>query len=141
MGDAITPPQQALNWIVDTYADENEIKIRGQRIIYMIHEKVGHLGIFVSSSVARREHSEVGSTMKTIEALAPGLYEMQIEDQEGEGVHARFRVNFQERKLADIAAIDDGRREEIPVRRRRSPLASSALNSTTFACGRWCNPS
>ena len=54
-GDAITPPQQALNWIVDTYADENEIKIRGQRIIYMIHEKVGHLGIFVSSSVAKRD--------------------------------------------------------------------------------------
>ncbi len=110
-GDAITPPQQALNWIVDTYADENEIKIRGQRIIYMIHEKVGHLGIFVSSSVAKREHSEVSSTMKTIEALAPGLYEMQIEDQEGEGLNARFRVNFQERKLADIAAIDEGRQE------------------------------
>ena len=49
--------------------------------------------------------------MKTIEALAPGLYEMQIEDQEGEGLNARFRVNFQERKLADIAAIDEGRQE------------------------------
>ena len=35
-------------------ADENEIKIRGQRIIYMIHEKVGHLGIFVSSSSRTR---------------------------------------------------------------------------------------
>jgi pimeloyl-ACP methyl ester carboxylesterase len=111
-GDGITPPQQALNWIIDTYADENEIKIRGQRIIYMIHEKVGHLGIFVSSSVARREHSEVASTMKTIEALAPGLYEMQIEDQQGEGIHARFLVNFQERKMADLAAIDEGRRDE-----------------------------
>ncbi|ACK49347.1 conserved hypothetical protein [Methylocella silvestris BL2] len=111
-GDAITPPQQALNWIPDTYADENEIKIRGQRIIYMIHEKVGHLGIFVSSSVAKREHSEVGSTMKTIEALSPGLYEMQIIDQEGEGIGARFRVNFEERKTADIEAIDDGRRRE-----------------------------
>ena len=30
-GDAITPPAQALNWIVDTYADEREIEIRGQR--------------------------------------------------------------------------------------------------------------
>ncbi|HYN38275.1 MAG TPA: alpha/beta fold hydrolase, partial [Rhodospirillales bacterium] len=38
-GDNITPPQQALNWIVDTYTDENEIKIRGQRIIYMVHDK------------------------------------------------------------------------------------------------------
>lgn len=111
-GDAITPPQQALNWIIKTYAGEKEIKIRGQRIIYMIHEKVGHLGIFVSSSVAKREYTEVGSTMKTIEALAPGLYEMLIEDQQGEGVNARFRVSFEERKIADLAAIDDDHPEE-----------------------------
>ena len=31
LGDNITPPQQALDWIVDTYADEHEIRIRGQR--------------------------------------------------------------------------------------------------------------
>jgi pimeloyl-ACP methyl ester carboxylesterase len=112
-GDNITPPQQALNWIPDTYADEQEIKIRGQRIIYMVHEKVGHLGIFVSSSIAKKEHTEVTSTMKTIEALAPGLYEMLIEEQIGEGVHARFRVSFQERKLSDlVATIDDNDRSE-----------------------------
>ena len=84
-GDNITPPQQALNWIVDTYADEHEIKIRGQRIIYMVHDKVGHLGIFVSSSVAKKEHAEVTSTMKTIEALSPGLYEMTIDRQDRRG--------------------------------------------------------
>lgn len=111
-GDNITPPQQALNWIVDTYADEQEIKIRGQRIIYMVHDKVGHLGIFVSSSIAKKEHAEVTSTMKTIEALAPGLYEMKIEEEIGEGVHARFRVSFQERKVSDILAFDDSRDEE-----------------------------
>jgi pimeloyl-ACP methyl ester carboxylesterase len=112
-GDNITPPQQALNWIPDTYADEHEIRIRGQRIIYLIHEKVGHLGIFVSSSVARKEHTEVTSTMKTIEALAPGLYEMTIEEQIGEGLDARFRVAFQERKVSDILALDkDDRKEE-----------------------------
>ena len=111
-GDNITPPQQALNWIVDTYADEHEIKIRGQRIIYMIHDKVGHLGIFVSSSIAKKEHNEVTSTMKTIEALSPGLYEMTIDDQVGEGVHARFTVSFHERKMSDLAAFDDKRDEE-----------------------------
>ncbi len=111
-GDNITPPQQALNWIVDTYADEQEIKIRGQRIIYMVHEKVGHLGIFVSSSIAKKEHTEVTSTMKTIEALAPGLYEMKIDEQIGEGVDARFLVSFQERKMADILAIDDNDRTD-----------------------------
>jgi pimeloyl-ACP methyl ester carboxylesterase len=111
-GDNITPPQQALNWIVDTYADEHEIKIRGQRIIYMIHDNVGHLGIFVSSSIAKKEHSEVTSTLKTIEALSPGLYEMHIDQQEGEGVDAHFQVSFIERKLTDLQAIDDNRDEE-----------------------------
>jgi pimeloyl-ACP methyl ester carboxylesterase len=111
-GDNITPPQQALNWIVDTYADEHEIKIRGQRIVYMVHDKVGHLGIFVSSSIARKEHSEVTSTMKTIEALSPGLYEMTIDDQIGDGVDARFLVSFYERKLSDILAIDENDRTD-----------------------------
>ncbi len=111
-GDNITPPQQALNWIVDTYADEHEIKVRGQRIIYMVHEKVGHLGIFVSSSIAKKEHTEVTSTMKTIEALSPGLYEMKIDEQIGEGVEARFLVSFQERKSADLLAIDENDRSD-----------------------------
>ncbi len=111
-GDNITPPQQALNWIVDTYADEHEIKICGQRIVYMIHEKVGHLGIFVSSSVAKKEHAEVTSTMKTIEALAPGLYEMKIEEESGEGLHKRFRVSFAERRMSDILAIDESDRRD-----------------------------
>ncbi len=111
-GDNITPPQQALEWIADTYVDEHEIRIRGQRIIYMIHENVGHLGIFVSSSIAKKEHTEVTSTMKTIEALAPGLYEMKLEEQIGEGVHARFRVSFEERNIADILAIEENDRSE-----------------------------
>ncbi|RBP12243.1 uncharacterized protein DUF3141 [Roseiarcus fermentans] len=111
-GDNITPPQQALNWIVDTYADEQEIAIRGQRIIYMVHDKVGHLGIFVSSSIAKKEHAEVTSTMKTIEALRPGLYEMTIDDEVGEGVEARFTVSFHERKLTDILATDENDRTD-----------------------------
>ncbi|TVQ58494.1 MAG: DUF3141 domain-containing protein [Rhodobacteraceae bacterium] len=111
-GDNITPPQQALNWIIDAYASEEEIKLCGQRIVYMVHDKVGHLGIFVSSSIARREHSEMASTMKTIESLAPGLYEMLIEDVIGEGREAHFVVSFHKRTLADIGAFDDGRTEE-----------------------------
>jgi len=112
LADNITPPQQALNWIVDTYSDEHEIKIRGQRIVYMVHETTGHLGIFVSSSIAKKEHAEVASTMKTIEALAPGLYEMKIDEQIGDGVDARFLVSFQERKLADLLALDDNDRSD-----------------------------
>jgi len=113
-GDNITPPQQALNWILDTYADEREIAIRGQRIIYMVHDQVGHLGIFVSSKIAKKEHTEVTSTLKTIEALAPGLYEMTIDDYEGGLLEREFTVSFHERKLDDLKRIDDGRDDEIP---------------------------
>lgn len=111
-GDNITPPQQALNWIVDTYADESEIEIRGQRIIYMVHDEVGHLGIFVSSAVAKREHAQMSSTLKTIESLAPGLYEMKIEDIIGAGHEKRFTVSFHKRVMSDILAMGDGRDEE-----------------------------
>ncbi|WP_051955895.1 DUF3141 domain-containing protein [Beijerinckia mobilis] len=113
-GDNITPVKQAINWIIDAYTDETEIRIRGQRIIYMIHEKIGHLGIFVSSSIAKREHTEVSSTLKTIEALAPGLYEMMIDEITGEGQDAHFRVSFAERKLSDLPGYSDGREDEVP---------------------------
>ncbi|MAU51212.1 MAG: alpha/beta hydrolase [Roseovarius sp.] len=113
-GDNITPPQQALNWITETYADVAEIRIRGQRIVYMVHEQVGHLGIFVSGSVAKREHSEMTSTLATIESLAPGLYEMVIEDVQGEGQERRFTVSFVERGFDDIRAIDDPFEDERP---------------------------
>lgn len=113
-GDNITPPQQALNWIADSYADVQEIRIRGQRIIYMVHDEVGHLGIFVSSKVAQKEHAEVTSVMQMIETLAPGLYEMRIEAASGEGHHRRFAVSFQERSLADLRSADDARLDERP---------------------------
>ncbi len=111
-GDNITPPAQALNWIVDTYADESEIEIRGQRIVYVVHEDVGHLGIFVSSKVATREHTEIASILETIEALPPGLYELIIEDVIGVGEAKRFSVSFARRTTAEIAALDDARADE-----------------------------
>ncbi|MGL5446787.1 MAG: DUF3141 domain-containing protein [Rhabdaerophilum sp.] len=113
-GDNITPPQQALNWIVETYADVSEIRIRGQRIIYMVHDQVGHLGIFVSSQIAKKEHSEVASTLKTIEALAPGLYEMTIEDVTEKDGRKHFTVGFSERTFDQIRALDDGFFDERP---------------------------
>ncbi|MEM0947984.1 MAG: DUF3141 domain-containing protein [Pseudomonadota bacterium] len=111
-GDNITPPQQALNWIAETYADEQEIRLRGQRIVYMLHEDIGHLGIFVSSKVARKEHKSMASVLETVEAVAPGLYEMQIDGVDGEGVDRTFDVRLVERTLADVAALDDGRQDE-----------------------------
>ena len=52
-GDNITPPGQALRWIADVYRDEHEIKALGQTIVYLMHDEIGHLGIFVSGAVAQ----------------------------------------------------------------------------------------
>ncbi len=129
-GDNITPPQQALNWITDSYTDVSEIQIRGQRIIYMVHEQVGHLGIFVSSSIAKREHTEVTSTLQTIEALAPGLYEMKIDEVRGTDVLDKsFVVSFHERSLDDIRKIDDGRDDEFAF---AAVARSSEIQAETY---------
>lgn len=112
-GDNITPPQQALNWIADTYRDEHEIKARGQRIVYMVHEDVGHLGIFVSASVALREHTAIMSTLEALESLPPGLYEMQIADREiVEEGQSKHQVTFEARTMGELLSHDETREEE-----------------------------
>jgi len=79
-GDNITPPQQALGWILDLYDDVDQIRSYGQTIVYTIHETTGHLGIFVSSGVARKEHGELSSNIDLIDTLPPGLYEAVFEE-------------------------------------------------------------
>jgi predicted flap endonuclease-1-like 5' DNA nuclease/pimeloyl-ACP methyl ester carboxylesterase len=106
-GDNITPPQQALNWIPDLYRDVSEIKARGQRIVYMVHDNIGHLGIFVSAKIAGREHDAITDTMRAIEALPPGLYELKLDDQAD-----RVHITFEPRTIDDILALDDGRDDE-----------------------------
>jgi hypothetical protein len=74
-GDNITPPQQALGWILDLYSSVEDIRANGQTIVYCVHESVGHLGIFVSGGVAKKEHQEFTSNIDLIDCLPPGLYE------------------------------------------------------------------
>ncbi|MEM8956660.1 MAG: DUF3141 domain-containing protein [Pseudomonadota bacterium] len=111
-GDNITPPAQALNWIMDTYTNEREIEVQGQRILYMIHEDVGHLGIFVSGKIANREHNQMAETLANIEAMAPGLYELVIEDVKGHGTEKAFKFSIAKRIFADIVAQTGDRRDE-----------------------------
>lgn len=112
-GDNITPPQQALNWISDIYASVQEIKARGQRIIYTVHDSIGHLGIFVSAAIAQKEHKEIVSTLKAIEAMAPGLYEMVINHVDGTGDNQRYTISFEARDISDIQKLDDGQDDEL----------------------------
>ena len=107
-GDNITPPPQALNWIADLYSTADEIKARGQRIVYMLHDTIGHLGIFVSAKIAGREHEAITDTIRAIEAMAPGLYEMKLED-----AADRLHIRFEARTIDDILHFDVTRDEEV----------------------------
>ena len=104
MGDNITPPQQAFNWVADIYGSTDEIKARGQVIVGLVHEDIGHLGIFVSGKVAKKEHAQIVSVLKTIERLPPGLYSMAIKTRKGAGGEPEYEVEFRERRLEDIVA-------------------------------------
>jgi len=104
MGDNITPPQQAFNWVADVYGSTDEIKARGQVIVGLLHQDIGHLGIFVSGKVAKKEHAQIVSVLKSIEALPPGLYGMQIAEKKGADGKPDYEVSFIERRLEDVVA-------------------------------------
>ena len=113
-GDNITPPQQALNWIVNVYGSEEEIKIHGQTIVYILHQDIGHLGIFVSGKVAQKQHYEINEAIDFIDVLPPGLYEMVIEkmpEGAGDRPEDRYVSRFEPRTIADIRQLDDGQQE------------------------------
>ena len=109
-GDNITPPQQALGWILDLYDSVDDIRAWGQTIVYTIHDKVGHLGIFVSAGVARKEHDEFASNIDLIDVLPPGLYEAVLTPK-GEAVDnpdlvtGEWVMRCEARTLDDIRAL------------------------------------
>lgn len=103
-GDNITPPRQALGWIPVVYRDTDDLKQAGQRIVYLTNPHVGHLGIFVSAGVARFEHRAILESLDDIEALAPGLYEMKIDNPSGDPhCHKpQYSVRFEPRLVEDL---------------------------------------
>ena len=108
-GDNITPPQQALDWILDNYESVEEIQEHGQRIFYTIDPKVGHLAIFVGTKVAAKNHAEFINNMELIEEMPPGLYEIVITEKQGgasgEAQTPDFDLSIEERGLDDIRAL------------------------------------
>ncbi|HRN87379.1 MAG TPA: DUF3141 domain-containing protein [Hyphomicrobium sp.] len=103
-GDNITPPHQALGWVPSVYKTTDALKAAGQRIVYLTNPHVGHLGIFVSASVARFEHRAILESLGDIEALEPGLYEMKIENPTGDPDCERdqYAVRFEARNVEDL---------------------------------------
>ena len=115
--DNITPPQQALGWILDLYDDVDQIRSYGQTIVYTIHESIGHLGIFVSGGVARKEHGEFSSNIDMIEVLPPGLYEARFEAATAETLNPNlvtgdWVMRCEPRTLDDIRALGGNAAED-----------------------------
>ncbi len=109
-GDNITPPQQALGWIVDLYSSDIDIQACGQTIVYAVHDTVGHLGIFVSGGIAKKEHQEFASNIDLIDVLPPGLYEAVMtrrteRTENQEAVIGEWIVRFEPRTIEDVRRI------------------------------------
>jgi pimeloyl-ACP methyl ester carboxylesterase len=134
-GDNITPPQQALGWILDLYEDVDEIRSFGQTIVYTVHETVGHLGIFVSGGVAKKEHNEFSSNIDLIDMLPPGLYEATFERKSGDTgradlVAGEWVMRCEKRTLDDIRAMGGNSPED--ERRFATAARVSEINLSLY---------
>jgi len=142
-GDNITPPPQALDWIIDTWGDERAIAAAGRTIVYVLHDNVGHLGIFVGGDVARKEHDQLVNSLDIIESLPPGLYEMKLRAKSGqeplrwdELEPGAYTVHYEHRTMADILALNpEGRDEEAMF----STIAKISESNANFY-KTWCRP-
>ena len=135
-GDDITPPPQALGWILDLYEHEDEIVSNGQTIVYSLHPSVGHLGVFVSGKVATKEYEEFAQGMDLIDLMPPGLYEAVITevDEQTENpqlVHGRHLLALEKRSLDDIRAIV--RNDPADDRRFEAAARLSEVNQGLYA--------
>jgi len=134
-GDNVTPPQQALNWILDCYADVDEIRAYGQTIVYTVHQSIGHLGIFVSGGVAKKQHTEFSRNIDLIDVLPPGLYEATFEAK-GEAttsadlVVGDWVMRCEARTLDDIRAMGGNSPED--DRRFATAKRVSEINLATY---------
>ncbi len=131
-GDNITPPQQALGWIPDLYGSVDDIRAAGQTIVYAVHDHIGHLGIFVSGGVAKKEHQEFTENIDFIDCLPPGLYEAVIEDVTEDTVNpelvgAGYISRFAPRTLGDIQKLGGNGLDE-----ERCFAAVSSLSDLTL---------
>ena len=129
-GDNITPPQQALGWVPAVWATTEALVAGGQRIVYLLNSNVGHLCIFVSADVARREHRAILDNLDALEGLEPGLYEMRILEPIGDVdcLEPQYRISFESRRVEDLRKVQDT--EAFERVREQSELADACYQHT-----------
>jgi hypothetical protein len=134
-GDDITPPQQALDWILDLYDDTGDLIANGQTIIYSLHQSIGHLGIFVSGKVAKKEHEEFALNMNLVDVMPPGLYEMVLIEADENApradlVQGKYIAKLEPRTLDDIRAL--GQNDAADQRRFETVARVSDINQGLY---------
>jgi hypothetical protein len=148
-GDNVTPPQQALDWILDLYDSVDQIRSYGQTIVYTVHDDVGHLGIFVSAGIARKQYSEFSDNIDLIDTLPPGLYEATFTQRSADVsnpdlVSGDWVMRCEARTLDDIRALggndgEDERRFAAAARVSETNLALYRTYMQPFVRA-WTNP-
>jgi pimeloyl-ACP methyl ester carboxylesterase len=131
MGDNITPPQQAFNWIADVYSSTEEIKANGQTIVGLLHQDIGHLGIFVSGQVAKKEHAQIVEVLNYIQHLPPGLYGMHIEEHPQPDGETTYEVTLTERKVEDLRTL--GKNDRVDEKPFEAVAALSELSERAYS--------
>jgi hypothetical protein len=135
-GDNISPPQQALGWILDLYRDIDDIRAAGQTILYCMSQKIGHLALFVSSKVGAKQDEEFVRLMDVIDCLPPGLYEMFLAprpdgpSEKGGFATGAWIARFEARSLEDIRAV--GRNSPADDRAFAAVARLSQLNFSLY---------
>src|SRR6202008_2977440 len=119
----------------DLHDTVTDIRCHGQTIVYTIHETVGHLGIFVSGGVARKQHDEFSSNIDLIDLLPPGLYEAVFEAKTAETVSpdlvsGDWVMRCEARTLDDIRAL--GGNDAADERRFATAARVSEINLSLY---------
>ncbi|MBS0467049.1 MAG: DUF3141 domain-containing protein [Proteobacteria bacterium] len=144
-GDNITPPPQALGWITDLYRSDNELLGHDRTIVYATHESIGHLGIFVSGSVGRKEHAKFVSNIDLIESLPAGLFELSVQDKtpgtaDADLVPGDYLMSIHQRHLSDVQAIVAPRPAELAASDRRFAAAAHVSQMNLALYRRYLQP-
>lgn len=129
--DNISPPPQTLGWILDTYADLDDLKATGQTILYCVDPGVGHLAIFVSPKVAEREHAVFSQLIDFIDIVPPGLFEIVIKKNEREPETSGYVGVIEPRTFDDIRAFGRNSVEDDRAFATAARVSEALLSSYT----------
>jgi Protein of unknown function (DUF3141) len=100
-----------------------------------VHETVGHLGIFVSGGVAKKEHAEFSSNIDLIDILPPGLYEATFQAKSADTTNpdlaqGKWIMRCERRTLDDIRAMGGNSLED--ERRFATAARVSEINLAAY---------